>query len=140
MVNKMGTRDGYLCLCESTHLDNATVITATYRKGWMGGDRYENIRRVDVEYECPSSMTLTANIYINYNKDVQRTSAMTGSTPSATDIELRRPIKAFAELGQRAEWWTVELTNAENVGGDLKVNGMTIYHDPTDVKGKIYGD
>jgi hypothetical protein len=65
---------------------------------------------------------------------------MTGSTPSATDIELRRPIKAFAELGQRAEWWTVELTNAENVGGDLKVNGMTIYHDPTDVKGKIYGD
>lgn len=140
MVNKMGTRDGYLCLCESTYLDNATAITATYRKGWMGGDRYENIRRVDVEYECPSSMTLTANIYVNFDKDVQRTAALTGSTPSATDIELRRPIKAFAELGQRAEWWTVELTNAENVGGDLKVNGMTIYHDPTDVKGKIYGD
>jgi hypothetical protein len=140
LVNKMGTRDGYLVLCESGYQDNTTNITATYRKGWFGGDRYENVRRLDVEYECPAEKTITANIYVNFQKDVQRTSALTGSTPSATDIELRRPVKAFTELGQRAEWWTVELTNAENVGDSLKVNGISLYHDPTDIKGKVYGD
>jgi len=140
LVTKMGTRDGYLCLCDTTYRDHATNITATYRKGWMRGEAYENVRRVDVIYELPTSMTLTANIYVNFDKDVQRTAALTGSTPSATDIELRRPIKAFAELGQRAEWWTVELTNAEKLGGDLKVSEIALWHETPTVKGKVYGD
>ncbi len=140
LVVKMGTRDGYLNLCETTYRDNTTAITATVRKGWFGGEKYENIRRFDVEYEIPTGMTLTANIYVNFDKDVARTTALTGSTPSATDVELRRPIKAPTELGQRAEWWSIEFTNAENLGGDLKLNGMSIYHDPTDTKGKVYGD
>jgi hypothetical protein len=140
LVTKMGTRDGYLCLTDTTYRDNTTAITATYRKGWFGGERYENVRRIDVEYELPSSMTLTANVYVNFDKDVARTIALTGSTPSATDIELRRPIKGIGELGQRAEWYCVEFTNAENLGGDLKISGLSIYHDPTDTKGRIYGD
>jgi hypothetical protein len=142
LVTKMGTRDGFLDLCEAAGIyrDNTTAITATYRKGWMGGEKYENVRRIDVDYELPSSMTLTVNIYANYDKDVARTVALTGSTPSATDIELRRPIKGFGELGQRAEWWTVEFTNAENLGGDLKINLMSLYHFTTDTKGKIAGD
>jgi hypothetical protein len=140
LVTKMGTRDGYLCLCESTYRDNTTAITATYRKGWMGGEKYENVRRIDVEYELPASMTLTTNIYTNFDKGVTRTVALAGSTPNATDIELRRPIKGFGELGQRAEYWAVEFTNAENLGGDLKINGLSLYHYPTDTKGKIAGD
>jgi hypothetical protein len=136
----MGTRDGYLCLCETTYRDNTTAITATYRKGWMGGDKYENVRRIDVEYELPTSMTLTANIYVNFQKTAARTATLTGSTPNATDIELRRPIDGFAELGQRAKFWSVEFTNAENLGGDLKLNRMALWHYQTDVKGKIAGD
>jgi hypothetical protein len=140
LVTKMGTRDGYLCLCESTYRDNATAITATYRKGWMGGDKYENVRRIDCEFECPTGMTLTTNVYVNFQKTAARTVTLTGSTPSSTDIELRRPIKGFGELGQRAEWWTVEFTNAENLGGALKINNLSLYHYTTDTKGKIYGD
>jgi len=140
LVTKMGTRDGYLDLCETTYRDNTTAITATYRKGWMGGEKYENVRRIDVEYEMPSSMTLTTNIYVNFDKDVARTVALAGSTPNATDIELRRPIKGFGELGQRAEYWTVEFTNAENLGGDLKINRLSLYHFQTDTKGIIKGD
>jgi hypothetical protein len=140
LVTKMGTRDGYLCLCETTYRDNTTAITATYRKGWMGGEKYENVRRIDCEYELPTSMTLTANIYVNFQKTAARTVALTGSTPSATDIELRRPIKGFGELGQRAEYWSVEFTNAENLGGDLKINRLSLYHYTTDTKGKITAD
>ena len=70
LVTKMGTRDGYLCLCESTYRDNTTAITATYRKGWTGEwNSYANIRRLDVVYELPTSMTLTANLYVNFDKD-----------------------------------------------------------------------
>ncbi len=140
LVTKMGTRDGYLCLCESTYRDNTTAITATYRKGWMGGEQYENLRRIDTIFELPTSMTLTCNIYVNFNATAVRTVALAGSTPSATDIELRRPLKKFGELGQRAEWWTIEYTNAENLGGDLKISGVSLWHKPTDIKGDIDGD
>jgi hypothetical protein len=140
LVTKMGTRDGYLNLCETTYRDNTTAITATYRKGWMGGEKYENVRRIDVEYELPTSMALTCNVYVNFQKTAVRTISLAGSTPNATDIELRRPIKGFGELGQRAEWWAVEFTNAENVGGDLKLNGLSLYHYTTDTKGVIKGD
>jgi hypothetical protein len=140
LVTKMGTRDGFLDLCETTYRDNTTAITATYRKGWMGGEKYENVRRIDCEFECPTSMALSCSIYVNFQKTAARTVSLTGSTPSSTDIELRRPIDGFAELGQRAKFWCVEFTNAENLGGDLKVNGMNLWHYQTDVKGKIAGD
>lgn len=140
LVTKMGTRDGYLDLCESTYRDNTTAIAATYRTGWFGGEKYENVRRIDCEYELPASMTLTANIYVNFQKTAARTVALAGSTPNATDIELRRPIKGFGELGQRAEYWAVELTNAENLGGDLKINNLSLYHYETATKGAVKGD
>ncbi|MCK7475660.1 MAG: hypothetical protein MZV49_24260 [Rhodopseudomonas palustris] len=127
-VTKIGTRDGYLCLTETGYRDNTTAITATYRKGWVSTTAYEDIRRLEVEYECPAGANLTSNVYVNFDKDVARTDTHAGSTPSATDIELRRPIFDFAELGQRAKYFCVELTNAENVGGALKVNDIKIYH------------
>jgi len=140
LVTKMGTRDGYLCLCESTYRDNTTAITATYRTGWYGGNVYEDIRMIETEYEIPASMTLTLNVYVNQDKDVFRTAALTGSTPTSTDIELRRPICDKTELGQRGEYYAFEYTNAENLGGDLKLNKARFFHVPTVIKGKIVGD
>ena len=137
---KMGTRDGYLCLCESTYLDNATAITATYRKPWYETGEVADIRRLDVEYEIPSGMSLTTNIYVNFDKDVQRTDTMVGNTISSNDIELRRPHMDFSELGQRAKYTSIEFTNAENLGGDLKINEITLYVRDRAIKGKIYGD
>jgi hypothetical protein len=136
----MGTRDGYLYLCESTYRDNATTITATYRKPWVETGEMADVRRLDVEYEIPSSKALTANVYINFDKDVQRTDTMVGETISSTDTELRRPHLDFSELGQRAKYVSVEFTNAENLGGDLKINEITLYVRDRATKGKIYGD
>jgi len=144
LVAKMGTRDGYLDLCESTYRDNTTAITATYRKPWYecgyaNGEKAD-VRRLDVEYEIPSGMALTANIYVDFDKDVQRTDTMTGTAISATDIELRRPHYDFSELGQRAKYVSVEITNAENLGGNLKINEIALYVKDRDVRGKISGD
>jgi len=135
-----GTRDGYLLLGDSGYQDGGNNITATLWKPWMDMIKYADIRRFDVEYECPDNMTLTTKHYLNYDKDVQRTGSHTGVSPSATDIELRRPIKDFCELGLRGRWYTFELVNAENVGADLKVNSATVYVLPKIEKGKISGD
>jgi hypothetical protein len=140
LVAKMGTRDGYLCLCESTYLDNATAITATYRKPWVESNETADIRRVEAEYEIPTGKALTVNIYVDFDKDVQRTDTLTGETISATDIELRRPHCDFSELGQRAKYSSVEFTNAENLGGNLKINEITLYVRDRAIKGKKYGD
>jgi len=140
LVTKMGTRDGYLCLCETTYRDNTTAITATRKTGWMGGGNNKNIRRVDTYYELPASMTLTLNAYVEFDKDVQRTAALTGVTPSATDIEHRRVVKDVTELGLRGEWYALEYVNAENVGGDLRLNGMAVYLAEREPGNKTSGD
>jgi hypothetical protein len=139
-VTKIGTRDGYLDLTESGYRDNTTAITAIYRKGWISTLGYQDVRRLDVEYEIPTGMTLTSKVYVNFDKDVARTGAHLGATPTATDIELRRPICDFAELGQRAKYFSVEFSNAENLGGDLKINDIKLYHRDRATKGKIAGD
>ncbi len=140
LVNKLCTRDGYICLCESGYADNATVITATYRKMWLDAGQYANWRRVGVEYECPTDKTLTVNLYVNYDKDVFRTKSFTGNTPTTTDRELRRPVCHFAELGLRGQYCSVEFTNAESVGDDLKINEIGVYYAETVRKGKIVAD
>ncbi len=142
LVAKMGTRDGYLYLCESGYLDDGPtgIITATYRKPWVEAGEVADIRRVDCEYEIPAAKALTVNIYVNFDKDVHRTDTMVGETIAATDIELRRPHLDFSELGQRAKYVSIELTNAENLGGELKINEITLYLRDRAIKGKIYGD
>ena len=141
LVAKMGTRDGYLDLCESTYRDNTTAITATYRKPWIEAGEVADIRRVDCEYEIPSTKALTVNIYVNFDSVVKRTDTMLGEAISqTTDLELRRPHLDFSELGQRAKYVSVEFTNAQNLGGDLKINEITLYLRDRAVKGKIYGD
>lgn len=140
LVVKMGTRDGFLCLTESTYRDHTTAITATIRKPWIEAEKYANVRYLETEFEMPADMTLTMNIYVNFQKTVARTKALAGSTPTATDIELRRPIRCTTELGQRAKYFCVEYVNAENLGGDLKLNKAYLYYAPTVMKGDISGD
>jgi hypothetical protein len=77
---------------------------------------------------------------MNFDKDVFRTKALSGSSPSATDADLRRPIYGFAELGLRGKFISIELTNAEDVGGALKINSAALYVKKRAVKGSIAGD
>ncbi len=139
-VVKMGTRDGYVDLCESGYVDGATAITASFRKGWYETDNNAQIRKFEVEAELPASKTLTATFYTDVDKDAARTDTYTGSTPSATDIELRRPITDFSELGLRGIWSSFKISNAENVGGELKVNRCTLYLAERKKQGGVAGD
>ncbi len=139
-VMKMGTRDGFLDLCESTYRDNTTAITATLRKPWFEASGEADFRRFDMEYEIPASMSLTLNVYANFQKDLLRTGTMTGETLSVTDVELRRVHYDFMELGQSARFLSLEFVNAENLGGDLKINMTELYLHETSKKEKIHGD
>lgn len=140
LVNYMGTKDGYICLCDSGYQDGGSNITATLRKGWLKGSMTMLWKRIDVNYEIPTGMTLTLNCYRDFDKDVARTKAMTGVTLASTDLEYRRPIGDFAELGLNSQYFSIGMTNAENLGGNLKVNGISVYCGPIALKGKKFGD
>jgi len=59
---------------------------------------------------------------------------------AATDLEFRRPVEDFAELGLNSQYFSIGLTNAESLGGNLKVNGISVYCGPIALKGKKHGD
>ena len=140
LVNKMGTRDGYLCLCESGTRDGTTNISASARKGWHNLAKTSDIRRMDLEYEIPAAKAITVNFYYDFDKDVQRTDTVTGETLSATNIDIRRPHQDHIELGGRGKYLSIEFKSTDNPGGAVKINEMILYHKPRAIKGKKHGD
>jgi hypothetical protein len=136
-ITKMGTRDGCLAFCDSGTADHTTPITATYRKGWLDMKRHGIGRLMEVDYELPAGKTITANFYVNMEKDVFRTEALTGATPTSTDAEIRRIIGDKVELGLRARWVSVEFVNAEDCGGDCKLNEAVMFVRPDAIKRKV---
>lgn len=136
----IGTRSGKLFTADSGYQDGSTSFTCTLRKKWLDQGQVGTARRLEVEYEIPNSKTLTSNIYVDFDKDVARTDSHTGVSLNATDIELRRVIKDQTELGLEGRWFSLEFTNAENLGGDLKVNKALLYFTPRARKDKKYGD
>ncbi len=136
-VLKMGTRDGYICLCDYGYADESTAITATYRKGWFDVVAHGIGRMLQTDYELPAGMTITMNVYVDQQSAVARTAALTGDTPGATDIDIRRVISDKTELGQRMKYLSIEYVNAQNCGGDCKINGSILYARPDVVKNKV---
>ena len=137
----MGTRDGYVGTCESGTQDFETNITATIRTGWWKFPIYQNFPMTEVEYEAPTDDTLTFNQYVNFDKDVQRTKALAGATPtSATDRSIRLPIKNRIKMAIRGKYLATEFTNAENVGSAIKLNWFKQFYAPLSRKGEIKGD
>lgn len=137
----MGTRDGYVGTCESGTQDFSTNITATIRTGWWKFPIYQNFPMAEVEYEAPTGDTLTFNQYVNFDKDVQRTEALAGATPtSATDRSIRLPIKNRIKMAIRGKYLATEFINAEDVGSDIKLNWFKQFYAPLPRKGEIRGD
>lgn len=136
----MGTRDGYLGTCESGTQDFGTNITATIRTGWWKFPIYQNFPMTEVEYEAPTGNTLTFNQYVNFDKDVQRTKALAGATPTSTDQSIRLPIKNEIKSAIRGKYLSTEFTNAENVGSDIKLNWFKQFYAPMPRKGEIKGN
>jgi len=137
----MGTRDGYAGTTESGTQDFATNITATVRTGWWKFPIYQNFPMTEVEYEAPTGNTLTFNQYVNFDKDVQRTEALAGATPtSATDRSIRLPIKNRIKAAIRGKYLAFEFINAENVGSTIKLNWFKQFYAPMTRKAEIKGD
>ena len=139
-VLKMGTRDGFVLLCDYGTADHTTAITATYRKGWLDLQAHGIAHLLQTSFELPATKTLTVNVYVDMQIAALRTMALTGITPAATDIDIRRIIGDKTEIGATPRWISVEYTNAEDCGGDCKVNEAALYARPELVKNKTYGN
>jgi hypothetical protein len=136
----VGTRDGYVYKLDAGTQDDATNITAKIRLPWIRETKRQYWRSLKMEYECPTGNTLTTNIYIGMKYTAARTKSFTGSTPSATDQDYRRPIEDKMDMALRGQYGAIELTNAENVGSNLKVNSLRISYQPMPEGNKIAGD
>jgi len=139
-VLKMGTRDGFIDLCDYGTADHTTPITATYRKGWIDMWAHGIGRLLMTKYELPATKTITANVYLDMQSSVFRTAALTGVTPGATDIDLRKVVGDKAELGTRHRWLSVEYVNAEDCGGDCKINEAALFVVSKVIKNKTYAN
>lgn len=139
-VVKMGTRDGFIDLCDYGTADHTTPITATYRKGWLDMRAHGIGRLLQVDYELPLGMIITCNFYVDMSKDIFRTEPLIGSTPTSADDSLRKVIGNKIELGLRCRHVAVEFINAEDCGGDCKINEAAILVRADAIKNKIYGD
>ena len=136
----MGTTDGYVLECDSGTQDITTNITARGVTGYVRHEVPQYFLHFECEYEAPTAITLSAKIYTDFDKDVKRTVALAGATPSATDIELRRPIKNKGGMSISGQFSCVELYNAENVGAALKVNSFKVFHAPVERREQVKGD
>ena len=118
----------------------AGVITATARKGLINVGKGSQFHGIEVEFESVTDKDLTLNVYLDMDKDVFFTTTLTGVTPSATDKELRRPIKFFAQWGGReTRYVNFEFINADATTGqdgpyDCKINRVDLFFVPKIIK------
>jgi hypothetical protein len=122
----MGTTTGLVLIVDEGTADNGTAITAYARTNWRREEVARNWRRFECEYEAPTSMDITVNFYVDFDKDVAATRTLAGKTPTSTDIELRRPINSHSEIALKGQFISVEFTNALAVGDALKINQMLL--------------
>lgn len=66
--------------------------------------------------------------------------SFTGDTPGATDQDLRRVIYGQDEMGLHGKFYAYKLANSENVGGEVKINAVTIWHSKHALKGEVSPD
>ena len=120
-----------------THVgDTGTTITETARKHWVDMGKGSHFHGMEIEFESVTSKDLTLNVYLDMDKDAFYTATLTGVTPSATDRELRRPIKHFAPSigGREARYFNYELINADKTAGDCKINRVELFFVPKIIK------
>lgn len=140
LVNKYATRDGFLRLAESGYLDGAATITASVRTPWLTFAEHGDIHMVEVEYEIPASKTLTGSSFLDMQASAAKSHSFTGDTPGATDQDLRRVIYGQDEMGLHGKFYAYKLANSENVGGEVKINAVTIWHSKHALKGEVSPD
>jgi len=115
----LGSTDGNLYTTDTGTQDGTTNITATARTGWMAFPIASYIRRMEIEHEIPTSMTLLVDPYIDFDKDTRGQRSLAGSTPTSTDQSIRKPIDDFLEFAITGKYLSLKFSNAENVGSAL---------------------
>jgi hypothetical protein len=141
MQTYVGTSVGSIYEADSGTADGATAITAYARLNWMRDTKSRNWRELEIEYEAPTGITLTVNLYEDFKATALLSKAFAGATPAtATDRSLRRPMWGLTKPSSRAKYVSVEFTNAGAVGDALKVNFISLLSGDSDRKGAFGGD
>ena len=82
---------------------------------------------METEFYCPTGNTLSVDMFLNFDKDSQSARTMTGSTPGTTDQGLRKAIHDFLEYDLRSHYYSIQFSNAENLGSELKIGAFDMY-------------
>ena len=140
LVNKYGTRDGYVRLSESGYVDGAALISSYFQTPWLTFPEYGDVVRVEMEYECPEGKTISSESYVNMQKDAAKEWTLYGESPEDTDTDIRKILYRAEDMNLRGRYFSYKLKNAENVGAALKVNKMLVFYNQRTTKKDISGD
>lgn len=136
----MGTRDGLLFTVNSGTQDGTTNISATVRTRWLRLSKYHQYRHLEIEHESPDGMAVTANLYLNQQATAYWTKALSGTTPTTVDLALRLATSGEYEMFIKGKYVSLEFTNAEDVGSDMKLNYVKLFYAPMVKKNTISPD
>uniref|UniRef100_A0A6M3IZK1 Putative structural protein n=1 Tax=viral metagenome TaxID=1070528 RepID=A0A6M3IZK1_9ZZZZ len=139
LVNKIGTRDGYLGLAESGYTDFGAAIVASYYSEHATFPEGCDIGFAEFEYECLADKYLSIYWYADMNDTAVKDDALLGSTPTGQYADMYRLEYRPVELGLRAKNLQMLIYNAQNPGGAMKVNKALVYYHPRRVKGSYSG-
>jgi hypothetical protein len=136
----LGTTDGNLYTTDSGTQDGTTNITATARSGFHRLSRNARVVRSDWEFEAPDGNAWTINHYMDFDKDNKRTVTLSGNDPATTDQEYRQVQHNRDEFNIRGEYLAFKITNAQNVGSDMKIGKWIYEYQDLHLKGDVAGD
>ena len=125
-----GTQEGNVYIQSSGYDDNGAAISSSFRTGWfnVAGEReaWNILRRLFLKYAIPDAMTLTVNIYSDFNKTADVALSFAGSTPT-TDVALRNEIMARQDLRIPGYYVSFEFVNNEKTVGEVRVSGWDAF-------------
>jgi len=123
-----GTDSGEaLKIDEDATTDDGHIIDAKFRTGWMGGPLWKRLRKIWLDYVLPAEKNLIFKVYSNFRETPDLSILLPGSTPSGVDAEFRNIIHKKLKTAVNGDYYSFYFANAEDVGGDLKINKIWLY-------------
>ena len=139
-----GSSDGNLYIQDSGYTDDGEIIEAEFKTKQyrcLSGEKglWNQLRRMFIEYCCPSGSQITLNIYINQRKNPAITISLDGTTPSDFD-KAREIILRRINLGLSCSYVCLEFVHGETIEGEIKILPPVIYFKKRIWKSDIEGD
>lgn len=143
LVFLTGTDDGYVYIQGDGYDDDGNAILSHFQQAWQHvADERELanvLRRMFIKYVCPTSHSITMEVYSNFNKTAILTKVLNGSTPT-TLASLREDIMARVNMRVPGTHVSFKFSQNTKTGAEVKIEGFNLYFNKKLFRYTIAGD